>query len=63
MPDVPPIQPTHKAHIALCAGCENPSLVSDLCNDSAAMQCPRCGTVIRPADISTYELNGGSADA
>ncbi|MFW6435903.1 MAG: hypothetical protein ACOCY1_05925 [Halovenus sp.] len=56
MSNTPPISPTPKAHIAVCPGCENPTLVSDLCRDSAMMQCPRCGTVIRPMDISLYEL-------
>jgi len=45
-----------KAQIALCYGCENPFLLRDLPEDSAAMQCPRCGTYLRPKDINTYVL-------
>lgn len=52
--DHPPIRSTKRAHIAVCYGCEQPTLIRDLHDDSAAMQCPRCGTFLRPADITTY---------
>lgn len=51
-----PIAPMETAHIALCPGCERPTLLTDLPNDATAMQCPRCGTVLRTVDINTYEL-------
>lgn len=54
--ELTPIQPTPYAHVAVCPGCEIPSLTMDLCRDSAAMQCPRCGTFFGPEHISMYEL-------
>jgi len=57
MTDLQPITPEPKAHIAVCPGCENASLARDVCHESTMMQCPRCGTVIRPTDISLYELS------
>jgi uncharacterized paraquat-inducible protein A len=54
-----PIAPTDTAHIAICPGCERPLLLNHLPDDAPAMQCPRCGTIIRPVDINTYELVEG----
>jgi len=56
------VVPTKEAHIAMCPGCDNPSLASDLPTDSAAMQCPRCGTFLRSKDIWTFERVAGEDD-
>jgi|GEM_PF-3600452 len=53
--DVNPIHPPKVAHVAICPGCENPTLVTNLDGNGTAMQCPRCGNTLRPADITTYE--------
>jgi len=50
------IAPMDTAHIALCTRCDRPTLMGDLCDDATAMQCPRCGGIIRPKDINAYEL-------
>ena len=53
--ETPAIRAPDSAHIAICPGCENPILACNFVQDATFMQCPRCGTQIRPRDINLYE--------